>query len=118
MKCPAEIKAHDRHPGEHGHGDEVAKVAQKDTFGGFGVQRDVENKNEIEGHQKDADDIAHSDLAMEVLELWDGHVDSECYDEEDETNAAAPRVDILIDFSNAGNGSSLISDLRYLTFQD
>ena len=41
---------------------------------------------EIYGEQKDGEDVTENNLAMEVVEFWDGDINKECNDEENTTD--------------------------------
>lgn len=90
---PAQVEAHDGHPGEHAHREEVAAVAE-DLADNVrkGVGEVVDNEN-VGGEEEDSGDVAEHDLAVEVVELGHGDVDDEGDEEEDAGDAAADGVD-------------------------
>ena len=72
----AKIKTHDGHPGEHGDGGEVAKVAG-DLADVIVLKVGIEYSEEKNSEESDTDDIAQYNPSMETVELRDNPIDNE-----------------------------------------
>ena len=71
----AKIKTHDGHPGEHGDGGEVAKVAG-DLAEVKVLKISIKNSEKENCEESDAGDVAQYDPSMETVELRDNPIDS------------------------------------------
>ena len=69
LEGPEQIVTHDRHPGEHRDGGEVAEVAESLALGGSEVGGEVVDQAEVDTHQQDGDDVAQHNLALQVVQL-------------------------------------------------
>ena len=87
-----EIKAHDRHPGEHGDGGKVAEVAESLAVAGGEVVSQVVDQAEVEADQQDGEDVAQHDLAVQVGQLRHLDVDQEGEEEEEAAGAGTDGV--------------------------
>ena len=81
----AKIKTHDGHPGEHGDGGEVAKVAG-DLADVIVLKVGIEYSEEKNSEESDTDDIAQYNSSMETVELQDIPIDDKDDKQGEKTN--------------------------------
>ena len=93
VEGPSQVDAEDGHPGKHGHGEEVAEVA--DNLAGQVLQQvgEVEDDQE-EGGLEDVDqDVGGDEVAVEVVQLGQEDVDEEGGEEEEDADQPQDGVD-------------------------
>ena len=90
---PGEVRAEDRHPAEHGHGEEVAEVAHSPAAHWVQQVGEVEHRQQEAGLEDVHEDIRGDQVAVEVVELREEDVDEESEEEEDDADDAQDGVD-------------------------
>ena len=90
---PAQVEAHDGHPGEHGDARVISQVAQGFAQGGvehFRVHAEHDHQEDV--RREDGDDVEEHDFAVQVLQVGQSEVDVQGDGEEEATDAAADDV--------------------------